>query len=105
MSDRLPCQVCGRPLVPLGGGAHRRHKRPGEHGSYFDYCSGSLYRAARWPVGQELRHHAGDLWRVEKSHGDNCGDYEIRCIAGREQGRTMTVHAEYMHRDGWRAAA
>jgi len=103
MSTRLPCQVCGRHLVPLASGLHRDH-RPGHSREPYDRCPGGGYRAERWPVGQHLRHYAGDLWLVVQDRGGEYGDYWICCIAGREKGRAMRAHSEYMHRHGWEAA-
>jgi hypothetical protein len=113
---RGKCLVCGREVQVLRDGTSRRHKRrPNMRNIYADYCQGSGYRNAPWPVGQKLRHHAGDLWEITGSNlpGDGKwhnhwlhmpGDYTLRCIAGREEGREMRAHAEYMHRNGWTAA-
>ena len=103
---RLPCQVCGRLLVPLKSGLHRNHKPPNSYEPY-TRCQGSGYRAARWPVGQELRHHAGSRWLVAEDRGGRYGDYLLRCLhvpAGtleRPVGTEMVTHGEYMHRHGW----
>ena len=37
--------------------------------------------------------------------GGEWGDYWLECIAGREKGRQMTGHGEYMHRHGWTAVS
>lgn len=103
--SRVVCQVCLRPLVPLTDGTARNHvRRPGAE----DYCGGSGHRLARWPVGQRLRHHAGSVWEVTGDAG-GVDDYLLVCVVGtpgwaggEKQGKRMTVHAEYMHRDGWR---
>lgn len=109
---RLPCQVCGRSLVPLSDGTSRNHNW--RHGSE-DYCQGSRHRLERWPVGQQLRHHGGSVWEVIEDRGGRHGDYLVRCVVGqrsmwREEwveapGREMVTHGEYMHRDGWRPIA
>ncbi len=100
MTERLPCQGCGRPLVPLADGTSRHHGRYSKgHGR----CDGSGYRLVRWPEGQHLRHHAGDIWIVFADIGGDYGDYWIRCVAGREKGRDLHAHGEYMHRHGWTA--
>jgi hypothetical protein len=107
MPERLLCQVCGRRLVPLKNGLHRNHKLPGSRDPY-TRCPGSGYRAARWPVGQHLRHHAGTLWEVIEDRGGRWGDYLVRRLPGgpdwmneRPVGTAMVVHGEYMHRHGW----
>jgi hypothetical protein len=105
-TKRVLCQVCGRPLVPLKSGVHRNHKpRPGRG---WDNCPGSGYRAARWPVGQRLVHHAGTLWEVVEDRGGRWGDYIVRRLPGgpswineRPVGSEMVAHGEYMHRHGW----
>ncbi|MCA1572672.1 MAG: hypothetical protein LC798_20730 [Chloroflexi bacterium] len=97
-ASRLPCQGCGRLLVPLRDGTARPRGRGRTGGGH---CDGSGYRLARWPVGQELRHHAGDRWLVAEDRGGLYGDYFLRCLRGREQGREMVAHGEYMHRHGW----
>ena len=102
--NRLPCQVCGRRLVPLKNGLHREHVV-----SPRVRCSGSGYRAARWPVGQRLRHHAGTVWEVVEDRGGRWGDYLLRrlphpvpdWINERPVGSEMVTHGEYMHRHGW----
>lgn len=99
---RLPCQVCGRPLVPKKDGTARCHNYRSRHGRWT--CQGSGYRMARWPVGQLLRHHAGDLWEVVEDRGGQWSDYYLRCLRGREEGREMVAHGEYMHRHGWEVA-
>lgn len=99
--DRLPCQVCGRWLTTRRDGLTKPHKAPGSRDEPHDYCVGTGYRHARWEVGQMLRHHAGDRWLVEANIGGTWGDYRIRCVAGREAGRVMVAHGEYMHRHGW----
>lgn len=76
---RLPCQVCGRSLSVRHDGLVKPHKR--RRGG--DYCQGTGYRHARWPEGQRLRHHSGDLWEVVEDQGGQYGDYVMRCIAGR----------------------
>jgi hypothetical protein len=81
-SERVRCQVCGRQLVPLKGGEHRNHKPPGSRGRDADRCQGSGYRAARWPVGQRLVHHAGTLWEVIEDRGGRWGDYILRRLPG-----------------------
>jgi hypothetical protein len=99
-TERLPCQVCGRLLVPLGDGTARNHTYKRRSGWR---CQGSGYRLARWPVGQFLRHHSGDIWRVLEDRGGEWGDYYLRCVEGREDGREMVAHGEYMHfRNGFR---
>lgn len=102
---RVLCQVCGRALVPLRDGTARNHVR--RRGAE-DYCGGSRHRLARWTVGQRLRHHAGSVWEVAANAG-GIGGYDLLCIVGtpgwaggESVGTRMTVHAEYMHRDGWR---
>jgi hypothetical protein len=108
MTDRIPCQVCGRRLVPLKSGLTRNHKPRGSHEPHT--CQGSGYRAARWPVGQCLRHHAGSLWDVLEDHGRAGSDYLLHLlwkpdwIIERPAGTTMVVHGEYMHRNGWEPA-
>lgn len=110
MSERLPCQVCGRSLTVQNNGLTKRHKAPGDRGKYAPDCRGAGYRQARWEPGQELRHHAGDLWLVvgdvkaDPRFAVAGDDYRLRCLQGREEGREMGAHAEYMHRHGWRAA-
>jgi hypothetical protein len=110
-SDRVRCQVCGRQLVPLKSGVHRNHKPSGSRGHDADYCQGSGYRAARWPVGQRLVHHAGTLWEVIGDRGGPWGDYIVRRLSGgpswineRPVGAEMVAHGEYMHRHGWTPA-
>jgi hypothetical protein len=104
--NRVLCQVCGRLLVPLKDGTHRYHGRGYR-------CEGSGYRAARWPVGQRLRHHAGSVWEVVEDRGGRWGsDYLLRRTADpvpewiqeRPVGSTMVTHGEYMHRHGWEAS-
>lgn len=105
----MPCQVCGRRLVPLGDGTSRDHVARRGHESY---CRGSRHRLARWVVGQRLRHHGGSVWEVVEDRGGRWGDYLLRCVVGTrsydgdrwldEPGREMVAHGEYMHRDGWR---
>jgi hypothetical protein len=108
LTKRLPCQVCGRMLTVQRDGLTKPHKRT--RGSE-DYCSGTGYRQARWPVGQRLRHHAGSVWVVEEDRGGENGNYLIRCPDGQkspwrdewieEPGKTIVAHGEYMHRHGW----
>jgi hypothetical protein len=102
MSDRLPCQVCGRLLATTANGLTKPHKR--RRGAE-DACQGTGYRQARWPVGQFLRHHAGDLWEVVADVGGQWNDYRLVCLAGREEGRELRAHGEYMHRHGWTPVA
>jgi hypothetical protein len=106
-ASRIPCQVCGRRLVPLKDGTSRNHhpRRYGRGVEQFDrsYCQGSGHRLARWPVGQLLFHHSGDLWQVAEDRGGQWGDYWLKCLHGREKDREMLAHGEYMHRHGWRA--
>lgn len=73
-------------------------------------------RGASYPVGQQLAHHSGATWEVIESGlpGDGktwsegmllCeGDYRIQGVgaSGAATGRTMRVHADYLHGDGWR---
>jgi hypothetical protein len=102
---RLPCQVCGRRLVPLRDGTARRHGRYGG-------CKGSGYRLARWRVGQRLVHHGGSVWEVADDRGGPDGDYLIVCVNGQRSlfhnewiekpGQARVTHGEYMHRHGWR---
>jgi hypothetical protein len=105
-TERRPCQVCGRQLVPKADGLTRNHVR---HRGAEDYCGGSGHRQERWPVGQRLRHHAGSVWEVIADLGGTWNDYLLRCVVGtpgwmggEQVGREMTTHGEYMHRDGWR---
>lgn len=103
---RVPCQVCGRALVPLADGTARRHGRWGD-------CSGSGYRLALWPVGQRLAHYAGAVFEVVSVHrygGPShqwMSEYVMRCVSdpfqtsGVERGKTSTFHGEYLHRHGW----
>lgn len=104
MTQRLPCQVCGRQLVPLKDGTARPHRH---HRSYSGRCQGSGYRMARWEVGQRLRHHAGSVWEVIEDRGGRYGDYLIRCVASspwpksEQAGNETVTHGEYMHRHGW----
>lgn len=101
MSDTIRCQGCGRMLTALRDGTARRHNnRPGGY-----HCQSSGYRLARWDVGQRLRHHTGDLWVIRRDDGGEWGDYWLECIAGREKGRQMTGHGEYLHRHGWTAVS
>jgi hypothetical protein len=109
-AERLPCQVCGRPLVPLRDGTSRNHV-PRRGGHYEDYCQGSGHRLARWLVGQRLRHHGGSVWEVVEDVGGRWDDYVVRCVVGARSfdgdrwleapGKTMRVHGEYVHRHGW----
>jgi hypothetical protein len=99
----VKCQVCQRMLRPLKSGLHRSHK-PHRYGEPYSRCQGSGYRAERWPVGQKLWHHSGDLWEIVEDRGGRWGDYYLRCLRGREKGREMVGHGEYMHRHGWEAA-
>lgn len=98
------CQVCQRSVQILRNGTSRYHGR--------GRCPGSGYRVARWSAGQRLYHHSGDIWQIvgeqpcrfntlERAYPD---DYLVECVAGREQGRKDSFHAEYMHRHGWYAA-
>jgi hypothetical protein len=110
---RGKCQVCEREVQVLRDGTSRPHKRRANtRDIYSDYCGGSGYRNALWPAGQLLRHHSGDLWEIVAVDlaGDGTwhdgslampGDYEMWCRAGREEGRKMRAHAEYLHRHGW----
>lgn len=110
---RLPCQVCGRSLVPLKDGTSRNHVR---HPGAEDYCQGSGYRLARWSVGQRLRHHGGSVWvvREDRDRSSRWGDYLLLCIVGtrswsgdgwlEEPGKMLVAHGEYMHRHGWTPA-
>lgn len=109
MPERLPCQVCGRRLVPLKDGTARNHV---SHRGAEDYCQGSRYRLARWEVGQQLVHHSGAVFVVREDRGGQHGDYLIECRDGlrslwrpdewlEEPGRTIVAHGEYMHRHGW----
>lgn len=109
-SVRLPCQVCGRLLVPLKDGTSRQHTpyRAGTGGGEYYRCNGSGYRMARWPVGQRLIHHTGMIWEVIEDRGGRWGDYLIRCVDlnGHQSqyesvGREMVAHGEYLHRHGW----
>jgi hypothetical protein len=116
---RGKCQVCGREVQVLRDGTSRPHKRrKNARDIYADYCGGSGFRNARWPQGQLLRHHGGDVWeivapsliadeQVRRGRGTfpMADDYFLRCLAGREQDREMRAHSEYMHRDGWTAIA
>jgi hypothetical protein len=102
------CQVCGRMLVPLKDGTSRSHipgsrRRRNPDGFDREYCQGAGYRLARWQPGQRLRHHSGDVWVIEEDQGGMWGDYLMHCLDGRERGRTMVAHGEYMHRHGWTA--
>lgn len=107
MAERVPCQVCGRRLVPLKSGLHRYHAPP--RSAPHTRCQGVGYRAERWPVGQQLRHHAGSLWEVVEDRGASTrwGDYLLRClwvpkgVRERLVGTEMVTHGEYMHRHGW----
>lgn len=108
------CQVCGRTVQVLKDGTSRAHKRrKNARDIYADYCGGSGYRNARWPVGQRLRHHGGSVWEVVEDRGGTYGDYLVRCVVGQRSmwrdewvetpGREMVTHGEYMHRHGWTA--
>lgn len=92
-------------LVPLKDGTsrnHYRHRYPATIDRYDRvYCKGAGYRLARWKPRQQLRHHSGDVWEVVEDRGGRYGDYWLRCLAGREKGREMLAHGEYMHRHGW----
>lgn len=104
-SARIQCQCCGRMLVPLKDGTSRNH-HPRRYGSDVDlydrsYCRGSGYQLTRWKPRQQLRHHSGDIWVVVKDQGGRWGDYWLECLSGREKGRAMVAHGEYMHRHGW----
>lgn len=101
------CEVCGRVVQVFRDGTCRPHKPPGHYGWDADHCQGSGYRQARWPVGQLLRHHAGDVWEVAEDRAGTTPwrDYLMRCLQGREKGRVMSAHGEYMHRHGWTAIA
>ena len=99
MSERLPCQVCGRLLTTTTNGLTRRHRAP--HGERGSDCRGVGYRHARWEVGQQLRHHSSGVWEVFADVGGRYGDYWIRCLSGSEKGRNLMAHGEYMHRHGW----
>lgn len=99
MAERVLCQVCGRMLVPKRDGTARYHNSYPHQSGW--RCQGSGYRMARWAVGQHLHHHSGDLWEVAEDRGGRYGDYYLRCLAGREKGREMIAHGEYMHRHGW----
>lgn len=104
-SARVQCQVCGRMLVPLKDGTSRRHlpRRYASHVEPVDrsLCRGSGHQLARWDVGQILQHHSGDFWQVAEDRGGRWGDYLMQCFHGRENGREMVAHGEYMHRHGW----
>lgn len=101
MRPRVKCQGCHRMLVPLRDDTARAHNNRRDDGHR---CPSSGYRLPRWPVGQRLHHHSGDLWVVDEDRGGAWGDYLLRCLAGREKGRVMVAHGEYMHRHGWTAA-
>lgn len=94
------CEVCGRVVQVLRDGTCRTHNFRRHHGGR---CSGSGYRQARWPEGQLLRHHAGDVWQVVEDRAGTTPyrDYWMRCIQGREKDREFAAHGEYMHRHGW----
>lgn len=115
MADRLPCQVCGRALVPLSDGTSRSHtpRRRGCGGAEGAHCPGSGFRLARWLTGQVLQHHSGEIWEVVEDHvaspiyGLPGPDYLLRCLDTRKgsvdtrMGRETVCHCEYMHRHGW----
>lgn len=92
-------------LAQLKDGTSRAHYPTARSNATYRYdrdrCPGSGYRMARWPVGQKLRHHSGDVWEVLEDIGGRYGDYRLGCLAGREKGREMDAHGEYMHRHGW----
>ncbi len=105
---RLPCQVCRRSLSVRRDGLTKPHNF--RQGSVSGPCPGAGYRQARWPLGQQLRHHAGSVWEVIGDHWYSPGaDYGLRCvvggIGGEEAGKTLNVHGEYMHRHGWTPVA
>lgn len=118
-SKRLPCQVCGRSLVPLRDGTSRSHtpRRRGTGGREYARCQGSGYRLARWPVGQRLRHHTTGIWEVveDRAATTRWADYLIRCVEPtrslsgdgymEEPGKETVAHGEYMHRHGWTPVA
>lgn len=102
----IRCEVCGRAVQLRADGtvrAHNRHRHA--RGDYGHRCGGSERRQARWPVSQLLWHHAGDLWVVleDRVKTTEFRDYLLRCVRGREKGRVMVAHGEYMHRHGWEA--
>ena len=113
MGEPMPCQVCGRLLVPLRDGTSRSHtpRRAGTGGGEYNRCPGSRYPLARWTVGQRLIHHTGMIWEVVEDQGGPYGNYLIRCVDlnGHDSryesvGREMVAHGEYLHRHGWWAA-
>lgn len=99
---RATCQVCGRTLAPKNDGTSRNHYPTARSNATYRYdrdrCAGSGYRLALWEAGQQLRHHSGDVWEVVNLRS---GGYDLLCLAGREKGREMFAHSEYMHRHGW----
>lgn len=99
MAERLPCQVCGRPLTTRPDGLTRDHRAPGQEP--YGRCRGAGYRHARWEVGQRLAHHSSGIWVVFADVGGDYGDYWIRCLSGSEKDRDLMAHGEYMHRHGW----
>lgn len=110
MTDRMPCQVCGRTLAVRRDGTTKPHNARSRNGHH---CQGSRYRHARWPVGQQLVHHAGSVWEVVADLGAWGGAYRLRLVSNPpgdwrtpegEPGMVRTFHGEYMHRDGWRGA-
>jgi hypothetical protein len=106
-TSRLKCQVCGRMLAAKSDGTswnHYSYRYPATIvRADRSYCPGSGFQLARWKPRQQLRHHSGDIWEVVGTSGPGLvgGDYFIRCVSGREAGREMVAHGEYMHRHGW----
>lgn len=105
---RIPCQCCGRRLVPLADGTSRRHySTRHSYGEREDHCQGSGYRLDRWPIGQRLEHYTGQIWEVD-DHVTNGGypAYWMRCVVQtietfRPPGTVERFNAEYLHRHGW----
>lgn len=105
MTERLPCQVCGKHLTQRRDGLAKPHGRYGR-------CRGVGYQLARWKVGQQLVHHAGSTWEIVEDIGGRWGDYRARCVAAPdypwgqrnddEEGAERVLHGEYLHRHGWR---
>lgn len=75
-------------------------------------------RRNAYEVGRRLTHHSGTVWEVTASNLSGQGqweegmialegDYRIKCIDyglhERERDRSMRVHADYLHGDGWRS--
>jgi hypothetical protein len=86
-------------------GTSRDHYPTARSNTTFRYdrerCAGSGYRLERWKPRQQFRHYSGDVWEIVEDRGGQHGDYFLRCLSGREKGREMVAHGEYMHRDGW----